>query len=211
MASCNGCGSSDNSNGSTNYAASTNTENVAEARQEGGSKGYKDGYNDGYGWYEYGSSYNDANPYITSEAVSNYKSGYKKGYSQGYEEGQDAMKKEKQQERMRDPHNWESEDIEGFYIKLEGTTDEDEADFISRERYDGDYIYEWGDYYAEYSEAVSNGEYEITLGEKITSDLFRIQGSEIYIRFKFSTSLSSGDEGVLDAFAGHGTFYIKPD
>lgn len=105
--------------------------------------------------------------------------------------------------------DWETEDIEGFYVKLDDCESDEQAEYISDQYYSGDYIEDGGDYYARTS--VSSGVYEVELGERVNSKMFKIQGSNCYIRFKWSTSLWRWDEGVMDVWNSKGTFYIKPD
>ena len=199
------CGKKSNSGSYDNSNTETITENTNSANNEGYQKGYDDGYSDGYGWKEHGYSYNDGNSYTTNEGINAYKNGYSNGYDEGYSEGENRYKAEK----MSDWHNWEDEDIKGFYVELEGCENSDQADYISREYYEGEYIEYWGRYFAKTS--VNSGEFEIELGERVSSKLFAIKGTKTFIYFKWSTSLSCGDEGIIDVFASRGTFYEKPD
>lgn len=105
--------------------------------------------------------------------------------------------------------NWETEDIEGFYVKLDNCKSDEQAEYISDQYYTGEYIEEGWDYYAKTS--VNSGIYEIELDDRINSKMFKIRGTDCYIRFKWSTSLWRWDEGVMDVWNSRGTFYIKPD
>lgn len=202
------CNSKSN-NASNDSETATVTEDSGGAKTQGYNKGYQDGYDDGYGWKAYMVGYNHANSYQTSDAYNAYLNGYKEGYDQGYKEGEEAIKAEREKEKLRDWHNWEKEDVDGIYICLEGVTDEDEARYIANERYDGEYVEEWGDYYAKVSQRIDN--YNITLGQRISSRFYSIRGRDLYIRFKWiSPDVSSGDEGVLDYKGTFNYFYKKP-
>lgn len=203
------CNSKSN-NASNDSETVTVTEDSDGAKTQGYNKGYQDGYDDGYGWKAYMVGYNHANSYQTSDAYNAYLNGYKEGYDQGYKEGEEAIKAEREKEKLRDWHNWEKEDVDGIYICLEGVTDEDEARYIANERYDGEYVEEWGDYYAKVSQRIDN--YNITLGQRISSRFYSIRGRDLYIRFKWvSPDVSSGDEGVLDYKGTFNYFYKKPN
>lgn len=105
--------------------------------------------------------------------------------------------------------NWETEDIEGFYVKLDDCKSDEQAEYISNQYYRGEYIEEGWDYYAKTS--VNSGIYEVELGERVNNKMFKIKNTDYYIRFKWSTSLWKWDEGVMDVWNSKGTFYIKPD
>lgn len=107
-----------------------------------------------------------------------------------------------------DFHDWDDEDIEGFYVELEGCQNSDQAEYISKEEFDGDYIEESGRFFARTS--VQSGKYEIELGEKVSNKLFAIKRTNTFIHFKWMNSLSRGDEGIIDVFSSRGTFYEKP-
>ena len=186
------------------------TEDISSAKQQGYNQGYDDGYRAGYGWCEHGVYYNDQNNYQTKDGQNTYKRGYDEGYDEGYSEGEAKIIAERKAEKMRDPHNWESEDVDGLYIYLDDVEDDDLADYIAREKYEGEYIREGWDYYAKIS--YTWGGYEVTLGERVASNLYKIRGSDIYIHFKLGLpDVSSGDEGVLDWSGTFSTFYKKPD
>lgn len=189
------------------------TEDVNAAQKEGYNNGYKDGYKDGYeedGYYMRTYNYDRDNHYKTYNAGKAYIEAYRKGYPKGYEEGQEVAEEEAQKEaRNRNYHNWESEDIEGFYVELEECENDDQADYYSRTYYEGEYICEWGRYFAKTS--VNSGVGQVELGEKVSSKLFALKGTNLFIHFKWTTSLSKWDEGVIDVFASRGTFYLKPE
>lgn len=203
------CGGSSSSNSDNSYNDETAiSEDISSAQKQGYKKGYDDGYRAGYGWCQNGVYYNDQNNYQTEDGQRIYKRGYSDGYNNGYSEGEEKIKAERKAERMKDPHNWESEDVDGLYVYLEDVEDDDEADYIAREYFDGEYIREGWNYYAKISKTW--GEYEITLGERISSHLYKIRGSDIYVHFKWLPDVSSGDEGVLDWSGSFSTFYKKP-
>lgn len=104
---------------------------------------------------------------------------------------------------------WETEDIEGFYVELDNCRTDKDAEFLSDKYYYGEYIKEGSDYYAKTD--LASGLYEVELGDRISNKFFNIKGSDYYIRFKWSTSLWKWDEGIMDIWNNKGTFYIKPD
>ena len=55
---------------------------------------------------------------------------------------------------------------------------------------------------------VKDGIYEIEVYEKISSKLWQIKGTNIYMLFRFNPFLFKWDEGVLDS--SNKTFYKKP-
>lgn len=207
------CGGFSGSNNGNNENSSNNesaiTEDISSARQQGYNQGYEDGYRAGYGWCQHGVYYNDQNNYQTADGQNTYKRGYSEGYDEGYDEGEAKIKAEREAERMKDFHNWEEEDVDGLYVYLDGVEDDDVADYVAREHYDGEYIREGWKYFAKISHTW--GEYEVTLGERVASNLYKIRGADIYIHFKWGLpDVSSGDEGVLDWSGTFSTFYKKP-
>jgi len=56
---------------------------------------------------------------------------------------------------------------------------------------------------------VEDGVYEVEV-YKISSKLYRIQGTNIYMYFRYSPYLYSYDEGVLEVSYNSGTFYEEP-
>lgn len=113
-----------------------------------------------------------------------------------------------EQEENSDWHKWESEDIRGFYVEIEDCNSDDEAEAISERYSNGEYIEEWGRYFMPTD--VRNGEYEVELGERVTNKLFNLKGTNVFNHFKWSTSYSRWDEGVIDVWSNRGTFYKKP-
>ena len=209
LSSCGGGSYSSSNGGNSGNEVSTVTEDISSARQQGYNQGYDDGYRAGYDWKQHGVYYNDQNNYQSEDGQNTYKRGYSEGYDEGYSEGEAKIIAEREAERMKDPHNWESEDVDGLYIYLDGVEDDDVADYIARENYEGEYIRGGWDYYAKVSQTW--GEYEVTLGERASSHLYKIRGTDIYIHFKWLPDVSSGDEGVLDWSGTFSTFYKKPD
>lgn len=199
--------------GSRKYTDSSQSE-VAEdtyaAKEEGYKKGYEDGYNDGYGWLENGTSYNDRTSYTTEDGINAYKGGYRDGYEEGYEEGENLQKEERKKAKQNDWHNWDKEDVDGLFVYLEDVDNDEMADYIAQEHYEGKYIRKGWKYFAKID--YSWGEYKITLGDEIDSDLYQISGSEIYVHFSWGLpDVSSGDDGVLDWSGSFSAFYKKPN
>lgn len=209
----NACGSSNGRSNNTTeeYTEEQIVEDCDAAKKQGYNKGYEDGKNDGVGLEAHGESFDDRNSYQTEDADRAYKNGYRDGYDEGYSDGDDMAREARDNARKRnDWHNWDDEDVDGLYVLLDGVEDDDVAREIAREDYEGEYIREWGMYFAKISQPW--GEYEITLGEKVCSNLYKIRGNDIYIHFKWGLpEVSSGDEGVLDWSGTFSSFYKKPD
>jgi len=93
--------------------------------------------------------------------------------------------------------DWDEHDIKRFYqkIELDSYTLDDEGEEI-----DEIYIP---------TKEVKDGIYEIEV-YKVSSKLYRITGTKIYMYFYYSPYLYSYDEGILEISGGHGTFYEKP-
>lgn len=183
----------------------TPPEDTTIAYHKGFDNGYETGHSDGYNDLYHGFNYDDSNDYKTEDGRKAFKEGFSEGYDSGFKEGQEDLK----EEILSDPYRWESEDIKGFYVRLEGIYDSDVAEYYAEEYYEGEYFEDWGYYYAKTSD-IRSGEYEIELGQRITNKLFNVKGTDLYIYFKWSTDLSKGDRGIVDIFSGHGTFYINP-
>lgn len=197
--------------GTTEKEQTTSSEeNSYEVQREGYKKGYDDGYDDGYGWMQHGVSYNDRNNYQNDDVSRAYKNAYSNGYDEGYDEGEGIQKSKRERARLSDWHNWEHEDVDALYVYMDGVENDDMADYVARERYNGRYISVGWMYFAQIE--YNWGEYNINLGEKISSNLFKIKGRGIYIHFKWGLpDVHKGDEGVLD-WKGHlSSFYKKPD
>lgn len=209
LTACTGGGfSSSNSgnNSSNDETSSAVSEDTYAARQQGYNEGFETGHFAGYNDYFNGANYDDSNNYSTTEGRNAYKSGYEDGYADGFRKGI----ADRKADIMKDPHKWESEDVDGLYVYLDGVDDDDVADYYAREYSDGEYIREGWKYFAKVSQTW--GEYEVTLGERVASNLYKIRGSDIYIHFKWGLpDVSSGDEGVLDLSGTFSTFYIKPN
>lgn len=207
---CVACGG--NSNYRSNNGYSDNSETVTEdtyaAQRAGFQNGYNDGYDDGYGWKAHGYSYNDQSIYTTNNGIRAYKNGYNEGYDEGYSKGENLYLAEEEAEKKRDWHNWEDEDVDGIFIKIDCENAE-EAQYIASNYYDGEYIQDGFDYYAKIT--LRWDQYQVTLGRRINSHLYQIQGTDKYIHFKWMADVSWGDEGVLDWSGTFSSFYKKPD
>ena len=91
---------------------------------------------------------------------------------------------------------WDDHDVVRFYEKIDldsYTLDED------GEEIDEIYV----------PTKVEDGVYEVEV-YKISSKLYRIQGTNIYMYFRYSPYLYSYDEGVLEVSYNSGTFYEEP-
>ena len=77
---------------------------------------------------------------------------------------------------------------------MEGVEDNDVAEYVARENYEGEYLREGWKYFAKIN--YPWGEYKVTLGERIDSDLYKVQGTDIYIHFTWGLpDVNYGDEG----------------
>lgn len=56
---------------------------------------------------------------------------------------------------------------------------------------------------------VDDGRYKVEV-YKVSSNLYRITGTNYYMFFRYSPYLYSGDEGVLEVSYSSGTFYEEP-
>lgn len=92
--------------------------------------------------------------------------------------------------------NWDEHDLVRFYEKIEldsysinAEGEEIEEVFIPTK--------------------VKDGLYEVEV-YKISSKLYQIRGTDIYMLFRYTPYLYSFDEGVLEVSYGSGTFYEEP-
>ena len=92
---------------------------------------------------------------------------------------------------------WDEHDVVRFYekIDLEYYTLDDEGEEI-------DEIYVP-------TKKVEDGLYEVAV-YKISSKLYRIQGTNIYMFFRYPPYLYNFDEGILEVSYNSGTFYEEP-
>ena len=205
---CSGGGNYNNNHSNGNKEEEI-VEDTYSAQQQGYNQGYQDGYSDGYGWKQHGVSYSDRNNYQTDDGVNAYKNGYSGGYDTGYEEGESKIIAEREEGKRNDYHNWEDEDIEGFYIELENCNSDDQADYYAREYYEGEYIEDGGRYFAKIS--VTSGTYEVEVGERVSEHLVQNGDTEVFIHFRWMAGLWRWDKGVMEVFGNRGTFYKHPD
>jgi len=56
---------------------------------------------------------------------------------------------------------------------------------------------------------IEDGTYKVEV-YKISSKLYRVSGTDIYMFFRYSPYLYSNDEGVLEVSYSSGTFYKEP-
>ena len=108
-----------------------------------------------------------------------------------------------------DYHDWNKTDIEGFYIELDNCRSSEEAEEISNEYYEGDYIEDFGRYFAKTSVQSRNG-VDIELGERINSKFFHVRGSKLFVLFKWYEGYSRSDKGKADIWNSKGVFYKMP-
>lgn len=56
---------------------------------------------------------------------------------------------------------------------------------------------------------IDNGQYKVEV-TKVSSKLYQIRGTNIYMYFRYSPYLYTYDEGILEVSYNSGTFYEKP-
>lgn len=91
---------------------------------------------------------------------------------------------------------WDDHDVKRFYkkIDLDSYALDDEGEEI-------DEVY--------VPTKLEDGTYEVEV-YKISSKFYRIQGTGIYMLFRYSPYLFSYDEGILEVSYNSGTFYEEP-
>lgn len=97
----------------------------------------------------------------------------------------------------QDYKEWDNHDVIRFYKKVE-------LDYNSLDK-DGEEIEE---VYVP-TKKIDDGTYEIEV-KKISSKLYQISGTNIYMYFRYSPYLYSFDEGILEVSYNTGTLYEKP-
>ena len=221
FASCGNKSNSDSSNNATNPESDDNSVYYADIAIEGYNTGYEHGANDGW---------NDN--YKSSFTLScNFKAGkaaYNKELAKRTETARQVLEEYESSNvtvsttstpntysspntstAETDFHNWEEDEIRAFYVEIEDCESDEKAEYISNEYYLGEYIQEGYRYFAKTS--VKNGTYEAEVGEKVSSKLFKIKGTDVFMLFKWLPNASKWDEGILDVWANKGSFYKKPN
>ena len=92
--------------------------------------------------------------------------------------------------------DWDDDDVVRFYKKIDldyDTLDED------GEEIDEIYI----------PTKIDDGTYEVEV-RKVSSKLYQIYGTNIYMYFRYSPYLYNYDEGILEVSYSSGTFYEEP-
>lgn len=92
--------------------------------------------------------------------------------------------------------DWDDHDVIRFYKKVD-------LDYYSLDE-EGEEIEE-----IYVPTKVDDGLYEVEL-YKVSSKLYKIQGTNIYLFFRYPPYLYSYDEGILNVSYNSGTFYEKP-
>lgn len=92
--------------------------------------------------------------------------------------------------------DWDQHDVSRFYekIDLDYNTLDDEGEEI-----DAIYV----------PTKIDDGLYEVEV-YKVSSKLYQVRGTSIYMYFRYSPYLYNYDEGVLSVSYGSGTFYEEP-
>lgn len=98
---------------------------------------------------------------------------------------------------------WDDTDFQ-IYVELEGCESIEEA-----EEYDYSAIEEDDRYFV--PKTISSGTYEVEVIEKVNSRMWRLNHTNIFLKFKFNPFLYKWDKGIIDTYGGKGTFYKNPD
>jgi len=93
--------------------------------------------------------------------------------------------------------NWEAHDVMRFYEKIEL-----EAFTLNEHGEEIDVIYVT-------TRGVKDGTYKVEVN-KVSSKLYQIRGTNIYMYFRFSPFLFSFDKGILEVSSSRGRFYEEP-
>lgn len=97
---------------------------------------------------------------------------------------------------------WERHQIARFYEKVEIRLDMHSLDKEGEEIYDSYLVF--------YSPIeLEDGVYEIEMGDRVNSKLWRIEGTDIYILFRHNPFLIWGDDGVLEVYYSNAFFYER--
>ena len=180
------------------------TKKQSQAWAKGFRRGYDDGYNEGK------SANNEElakRQELARQVLDEYENS-NTGTSGTYSSTESYSSPNSSTEEM-DFHKWEEDEVKAFYVELENCQSEEQAEYLSNQYYLGYYIEESGRYFAQTS--VENGTYEAELGEKVSSKLFKIKGTDVFMLFKWLPNASKWDEGVLDVWNNKGSFYKKPN
>lgn len=97
---------------------------------------------------------------------------------------------------------WDDHDVVRFYEKKEITLESNSLDEDGNDIYDRTITYF-------VPTKVKDGIYEVEVSEKVSSNLWQIKGTNIYMYFRFNPFLFRFDEGVLEVSYSSGTFYEK--
>jgi hypothetical protein len=97
---------------------------------------------------------------------------------------------------------WESHDVIRFYEKKEITMDYNSLDKDGNDISDRTIIYF-------VPTKLKDGVYEVEVYEKVSSKLWQIKGTNIYMYFRYTPYLYKFDEGILEVSYSSGTFYKK--
>lgn len=97
---------------------------------------------------------------------------------------------------------WEDHDVVKFYEKKEIILDYDSLDENGDDMYDNEITYY-------IPTKIKDGVYEIEVYDKVSSKLWKIKGTNTYMKFRYNPYLYKWDEGILEVFYNSGTFYKK--
>lgn len=197
---------------------------LSDEYRTGYTMGFSAGLNDKKNSYGYKSSFDDEYPF-GGEWREYYQRGYAEGYNKGYyQEEYSFVLKENNGVRevsrgystnpniasldeVSDYDNeyweeWEDTDFK-IYVELQGCESLEEA-----RNYDSSAIEENERFFV--PKSIPSGIYEVEIGDKINNKMWKINFTNIFLKFNFNPWLWKWDEGIIDTFGGRGTFYKKP-
>ena len=97
---------------------------------------------------------------------------------------------------------WDDTDIK-IYVELEGCESIEEA-----QEYDLSAIEEDDRYFV--PKSIISGTYEVEMGEKVNSRMWKVNHTNIFLKFRFNPWLWRWDKGIIETFGNKGTFYKNP-
>jgi|GEM_PF-355346 len=98
---------------------------------------------------------------------------------------------------------WDEHDVVRFYEKKEIVLEDNSLDENGDDMYSRTITYF-------VPTKIKEGVYEVGVSEKISSKLWQISGTDIYMYFRFNPFLFRFDDGILEVAYSSGTFYKTP-
>lgn len=97
---------------------------------------------------------------------------------------------------------WENHDVVKLYEKKEISLEYNSLDENGDDIYDNNITY-----YV--PTKIKDGVYEVEVYDKVSSKLWQIKGTNIYMKFRYNPYLYKWDKGVFEVSYNSGTFYKK--